>query len=233
MILETNGKLNHYENRMMKDVDGVNNTCYRTKDGDVFKSFDEGTTEEQHSIFEYLVGFKSDFVAFPKELIYLGKKSAECFRGYTMKYIGGSVLYKINGKENFKLFINATDRLEKEIKRLSEQGLLMNDINMGNLIYDNGLLSIIDTDLYDPTPYDIYETYKDNIKELGNTFDSTFLRGVEFKSELLRKYRDLCTYEGKMKPSILLSEIISEIEKESGEEVVTFNDFETKLKLLK
>ena len=149
------------------------------------------------------------------------------FLGYLMDYIEGSKFSELPMNTDIRDLFTKIDLLEKEIRDLSmERKLSLWDLHEDNTIFTRDKkIKVLDTDLYMFEYYDLIENYKNNIKELGLFLLGFFLKDYPILNDKLREYYDLCIHNGKVKPSIILFEALEEMEKESKEKIVTFNDF--------
>lgn len=152
-----------------------------------------------------------------------------------MQYVDGDKLLNIEDAVRFKEFVTALDTFEREMFRLSRQGILFNDLNQENLIWTtDGKLKAVDTDLYDPTQDDEFgNAGKENIKELAETIIGQFRLSSDFKNKELNEAVLKCGAYGRMRCSSLLEKIAEEGEKEQNKSIETIGDFNDSITLLK
>lgn len=114
---------------------GIQGECYRDKDV-VYKLRRHPINEEEI----HFLGYKDDFIAFPKELIEYNNNVI----GYTMNYMNGYSLNK--GFDKYLSFSNIIDSYNRLIYRIKDINYSMFDICPCNIIYDNKDFKLIDTD---------------------------------------------------------------------------------------
>lgn len=212
---------------------GCNATCYLTDFGKVFKEYpiDYSFLRE----LEYLSYYKSDFFAFPEEFVFIEGDERKSLRGYLMKYIEGSTVRTLDDAIKLRKFISALSDFEREMLKLTTEGLLFNDLNQDNLIYTSDeRLKAVDTDLYDVTSDDDFGSmYKRNLKELAATIIAEFVGMNQFKSVYMRDSVEKCGAYGRLRSSSLLEILAEEAEKEIKEPIQTVGELKGTLKLLK
>lgn len=212
---------------------GCNGVCYLTDFNMVYKEYP--CEYEYLRELEYLSHHKSDFVAFPEEFIFLTKDGKSSLRGYLMKYIEGITLDNLDEATKLREFICGLTAFEKEMLRLTTEGVIFTDLNQQNLIYTpDGLIKAVDTDLYDITSDDDFKRlYSENLKELAATIIAQFVGNDNFKNEQLTEYVRRCGAYGRLRSSSLLEILAEEAEKEIKEQVETVGEFREVLRLLK
>lgn len=210
---------------------GCSATCYLTEDGKVYKEFPE--YYEYLKELEYLSYFESDFIAFPKEFIFID--NVEQLKGYLMKYIDGISISKLDEATKLRDIINALNEFEREMLRLTQQGLMFNDLNQGNLIFTpDKKIKAVDTDLYDVTyADDVRYMYKQNLLELAATIISQFVGSRDFKNPAMYEEIMKCGAYARIKSSNLIETLAEMAEKETNESIDTLGDFKRTLSILK
>ncbi|MDY6072321.1 MAG: hypothetical protein SPI44_05570 [Bacilli bacterium] len=212
---------------------GCSATCYLTDFGKVFKEYPE--EYEYLRELEYLTYYQSEHFAFPEEFIFLLEEERKSLRGYLMKYIEGTSIRTLEDTTKLRDFVNALNEFEREMLRLTTQGLIFNDLNQDNLIYTpDKRIKAIDTDLYDVTSDDDFGNMcKRNLKELAATIIAEFACGNRFKSNYMSECVEKCGAYGILRSSSLLEILAEESEKETKETVETVGELKQVLKLLK
>lgn len=149
------------------DYDKINNLelIGRGFEGRVFKLNDNTTIKIFGCSNVIIPEFKfSDlnlkYIVVPKEKIYIGN----VLKGYTMNYIKGISLNKINISHNYDLLINICKEIKREIQLVSNNQIPFNDLNEKNIIYNNAFYLI---DCLSKRNLNILkeECYKNNLKE--------------------------------------------------------------------
>lgn len=212
---------------------GCSATCYLTDFGKVFKEYPE---EYKYIIeLEALAYYQSEYFAFPEEFIFLLEEERKSLRGYLMKHIEGTPIKTLEDATMIRDFTRALNEFEREMLRLTTQGLLFTDLNQENLIYTpDKKIKAVDTDLYDVTSDDDFSSmYKRNLKELAATIIAQFVGDDNFKNEQLTEYVRRCGAYGRLRSSSLLEILAEEAEKEIKEPVETVGEFRQMLRLLK
>lgn len=212
---------------------GHNGTCYLTDFGMVYKEYPCEYIYLKE--LEYLSQHKSDFVAFPEEFVFQNIEGKNSLRGYLMKYIDGITLEDLSEATKIREFINALNIFEKEMLRLTTEGIIFTDLNQRNLLYTkDGLIKAVDTDLYDITYDDDFRRlYSENLKELAATIISQFIGVRSFQNNRMNDLVRNCGAYGKIRSSNLLEGLTDEAQKETKEEIETIGEFKKTLHMLK
>lgn len=212
---------------------GVNGVCYQVDNKTVYKEFN--STPDLETL-RKLSKIQSGHFIFPSTFIYLKSKKDEDLMGYLMEYVNGFFITEPKGEMNVLECINNVDRIENEMKGFSiDYNLLAHDIHDKNMLFSvDGSIRIIDTDLYEFDYYnEPYVVYKHNIKELANTILYILLRGNDFKDDSISNYYNQAILYGRCKPSYVLYDALTQIERETKEKVTTYDEFTKGLKLIK
>lgn len=213
--------------------EGVSGKCYRTEDGSqVFKELiNKGLDKQLMKHFTYI---KSDSVAFPRTIIYKDELKDENIIGYLCDYVAGTSFDKLSDKTSIDDIINASDILEKELKRLAEQGIQIYDMKEAHTFFTpNKRIVLTDTDLYSYSLEEPIDLYKGNIKEWGLFTLLYFKTSYPYKSEKLNELFLRLVYNGKVKPSIILEHMLKEMRKASGSNIKTIGEFKEGQQLIK
>ena len=205
---------------------GQNGSCYLTSDGNVFKEYyTDGINDE---VTRTLLELDYDGFTFPRQLVFVN----EVFKGYLKQYIDGISLDNLSGLTDVKKLITALKKFEDSLKELSyDKCLYVYDLNLRNLLYtkENKIYDI-DTDSISPFDFPVINPWYENMKELSNPLADSFIGG-EFKSKRLADLQRECLVIGCSRPSLFMSEAISEMEKER--KIETIDDYKKGLVLLK
>lgn len=213
---------------------GASGNCFLMQNKvEVFKEF--RAQIKYLSDLENLSIYKSDIFLFPQKYIFLGSESEENFAGYVRKAAVGIEFDSIDESADFNTLVTALSLLEKEIQRLTFEGLLVDDLNQGNLFYSEGSgFNVIDTDFYGVTYDDDFKhQYMANLKELSATVIHCMIRYDKFESEKLKEYIMKCGAYGRMRPSSLVQEFAEYIKKKTSEEVDTLGKFNKGMELIR
>ena len=215
------------------DEKGIQSRIYKYGEDMIYKEYRHSIDSYSLSHLEELSKQKSDLIVFPKILVFERNYSYDNFKGYLADYVEGNVIYKMNGEILLDGFINALEELEKEVIRISEKGIRMNDMHQENLLYtkDNRLIAI-DTDLFERTYEDSIKIVRDNIKELGESIISELVTLAKLESDKLNNMVNSCGAYGRIKPSYLLKEFV-EYFNNNVLPVETVDDFRQGIKLIR
>ena len=225
IILNSVDDVNSYKKEFIGN--GAFGACYKYSDNKVFKETDCG----ENNFFDItnLTKLESDFFAFPNELVYVGSRDVDNLVGYKMDYVEGIDITNTDQEINIRDLIKASSDIEDEILKLSfNEGLRLYDLHSGNVFYnvDDKTFKIIDTDSFKIGPYYSREdNYKNNLQEWGFflLFDLAYY--YNFRDEDINNLFDMCVNGGRKKPSVVLLKILEVIEKETGKEVKTLDEF--------
>ena len=156
--------------------------------------------------------------------------------GYSMNYLKGDILFKLNEYVRYDNFLECLVPIEKSIHTLSLEGILMCDINCFNVLYSeyNNVINIVDVDYYkfnNQLNKDII--YLDNLFY----FEKTLFSSIASKNKYLTSdiYKEL---ENKMRTCINNNVSILDtfkcmkntLENYSNREINTIHDFRKILK---
>ena len=152
-----------------------------------------------------------------------------------MKYIEGITLDNLDEATKLREFICGLTAFEKEMLRLTTEGVIFTDLNQQNLIYTpDGLIKAVDTDLYDITSDDDFKRlYSENLKELASTIISQFIGIRNFQNNRMNDLIRNCGAYGRIRSSHLLEGLTEEAQKETKEEIETIGEFKKTLHMLK
>ncbi len=211
---------------------GVSARCYLTESGDVFKKYYQKVGYV--NLLQMLSEQKSDMFVFPRDLVFLHDTRDENFVGYLMRYAKGVQFDSLDESIKMKQFLRHMLELEKEMLRLTECGIIMEDLNQGNILYDKeDGFTVVDTDLYDITLDDSFkQMYRESIKDLGETVVSELIGIGNFIMPQIQEEVYNCAAHGFIRPTTMLERIIALTEPECGK-VETLADFERNITLMR
>ena len=97
--------------------------------------------------FSRLVGIENSTCVFPKNKVEIDG----IFKGYTMDYVQGVPLHEIIKKIDIPTLISAIKKVENDLKQLSSEKVLFQDLNQGGIMWDEAenRIKIIDTDFFE------------------------------------------------------------------------------------
>lgn len=97
--------------------------------------------------FSGLVGIENSTCVFPKNRLAIDGN----FKGYTMDYVQGVPLHEIIKKVDISTLISAIKKVENDLKQLSSEKVLFQDLNQGGIMWDESedRIKIIDTDFFE------------------------------------------------------------------------------------
>ncbi|MCI7083283.1 MAG: hypothetical protein MR938_01040 [Tenericutes bacterium] len=225
------------EEYMVKSLGkGASAECFLTSEGHAFKKFNSTKDIDSfYNIFASKEYYKSDIFVFPHTFVFLGKEEPVNFVGYLMKYIDGVKLQDLESNILIRDLMSAIRQIEIEMKRLTLQGLMFNDLNSRNILFQTiHTPRVVDTDLYEGTYNDMFgDMFKENIKELAETIICSVVGYDELESEKMNRYIYQCGCYGMMLPSLLMSELLDYAESTLGIKIETYGDYKNSMKLLR
>lgn len=212
---------------------GHNGVCYLTDFDMVYKEYP--CKYEYLRELEYLSHHKSDVIAFPEEFVFVKNSEDTHLKGYLMKYMEGVTLDNLDEAVRIRDFIKALSDFEREMFRLTTEGVMFVDLNQNNLLYSSdAVIKAVDTDLYDITYDDDFKRmYKENIKELASTIISQFIGIRNFQNKRMNELVRNCGAYGMIRCSNLLEGLTEEACKESAYDIETVGEFKRTLHQLK
>lgn len=155
--------MNIYDLKKLPNGSGGYGCCYIVDDETLYKRFHkqkDGSYPFAYNYFDKFYGLENDSFVFPKEIDVEGDYTI----GYTMNYIHADTLEVLDFDFSINDFIIALDKLKEGLYEVTNQGIVVLDVNAKNMLYD-GDFHIIDTDLFlakgesDFDPYDVNEDY--------------------------------------------------------------------------
>ena len=211
---------------------GVSARCYVTDTGDVFKKYYQQIGYV--NMIRLLSEFKSDMFVFPRDLVFLRELKDENFVGYLMRFAQGQRFDSLDENIKIRPFIKHMLELEREMLRLTEQGIIMEDLNQGNIFYDKEKgFTVVDTDLFDVTLDDSFkQMYRESIKDLAESVVSQLIGLGRYENKAIQQEVFNCAAHGNIRPSTMLERIIAITEQECPK-VETLGDFDRNLTLMK
>lgn len=114
----------------------------------VIKALNEkGIELHNEDEFSGIIGIENSTCVFPKDRVEIDGG----FRGYTMDYVQGVPLHEIIKKIDIPTLISAIKKVESDLKQLSSDKVLFQDLNQGGIMWDEAenRIKIIDTDFFE------------------------------------------------------------------------------------
>lgn len=116
--------------------------CYMLDNGNVLKLFNNAKSLIEIERFKYMLDYINDSFVFPFEFVYDSKK----FYGYITKRAPGIILELAFSKSNLVDLSTNSEKLEKDIDKVSKGGIVLYDFHDQNILYDGKQYSVIDPD---------------------------------------------------------------------------------------
>lgn len=114
----------------------------------VIKALNEkGIELHNENEFSSIIGIENSTCVFPKNRVEIDGS----FRGYTMDYVQGVPLHEVIKKIDIPTLISAIKNVESDLKQLSSEKVLFQDLNQGGIMWDEAenRIKIIDTDFFE------------------------------------------------------------------------------------
>lgn len=163
--------------------------CYILDNETLYKRFyalEDGTYPFDCDYFEKFIGLKSDVFVFPKNIDIEGNYTV----GYTMDYIHADSLEQQDFDFSIDDFVIALDKLKEGVYKITENGLVILDVNAKNMLYD-GEFHVIDIDLYQTKrecDFDPEEVNEDYLTSYLHRYITEEKRPYEMKKIIERDY---------------------------------------------
>lgn len=121
-------------------------TVYKYGDNLVIKVFNEkGMELHDEEGFSGILGVENGTCIFPQCLVDID----ENFQGYAMQYVEGTELQNVIKELDIRTLISAIQKVEEDIRTLSPDKILFEDLNQGGIMWSNeDGIKIIDTDFF-------------------------------------------------------------------------------------
>ena len=224
------------EEYMIKSLgSGVSAECFLTSEGQVFKKYHSDNNRWVYNSHKNKEHYDSRIFVFPEIYVFKESVSPENFVGYLMEYVNGFKYSELESSILIRDLINAVRRIEREIKRLTCQGLMFTDLNKDNIMFRTiNEPKVIDTDLYEATYNDMFgDMFKENIKELAETIISDILSSGLLESLKMNRYILDCGCYGMVLPSVMMEELLHYAEQRLETSIISYGEYKNGLKLLK
>lgn len=154
--------MNTFGLKKLPNGEGGFGRCYIINNDTLYKKFykqNDGKYPFSYDYFDKFIGVESDSFVFPNDVETRGDYTI----GYTMDYIHADTLELLDFDFSIDDFITSLDKLREGLYEITEQGIVICDVNAKNMLYD-GDFHVIDTDLYmtkDETYFDPEEKNED------------------------------------------------------------------------
>lgn len=218
---------------------GACSIVYKYGNDLVIKALNEkGIELHNEDEFSSIIGIENSTCVFPKNRVEIDGN----FNGYTMDYVNGIPLHEIIKEIDLQTFISAIKKVESDLKQLSSQKVLFQDLNQGGIMWDEAehRIKIIDTDFFQRNDnIEVEQCYNANITsfntmiemELGilngqGTNLSDYLHSNPEFSKLYTKYM-LYSLNGKnMSVTELINKAVEVFEKEFVTKINSITDMQ-------
>ena len=189
--------------------------------------------------FSNLIGINNSTCVFPQNMVEIDGN----FQGYTMEYVQGVPLHEVIKKMNISTLIKSIRNVESDLKQLSQEKVLFQDLNQGGIMWDKGAsrIKIIDTDFFEKNDsIEPEQCYSANITsfnsmiemELGiingqGTKISEYLQNDSEFSKLYTKYMIYSLNGKNMSITELVDKAVEVFEKNFGVKINSFEEMES------
>lgn len=169
---------------------GSNSDIY-VLNNDLLKIFTYFSLISEYYNIEKISKLNINNVSLPKKMIYIDER----FSGYSMGYMKGIILPRVNENTKYNHFITNLDEIEETINTFSDNKIEMRDLNCFNILYDeiNNKFNIVDIDCYKENRFlSIEEILKDNLFYFENTLlNSICTRNTIESTKLYNSLKDI------------------------------------------
>lgn len=178
--------------------------------------------------FSNLVGIENGTCIFPKNKVNIDGK----FQAYTMEYVSDLQLQDIIKNMNISTLSTAIEKVEDDLKKLSTDKILFQDLNQGGIMWDEKkeCIKIIDTDFFEKNEdIDEKQCYSANINSLNSMLEmelgilngqgtklSEYLQSNQEFSKLYSKYMIYSLNGKNMSINELLNKAVEIFENDFG-----------------
>lgn len=214
---------------------GACSVVYKYDDATVVKLFNEsGKKMFTPEAFSQLVGLSNATCVFPQQEISIDGE----FAGYSMEYVKGKKLHEVIDTLDIQTLIDSIKKVEMDLQALSKEKVLFQDVNQGNIMWDeqNGCIKVIDTDFFERSEnVTEQQCYSNNISSFNNILEmelgmlngqgsklSQFLHNNPEFNKLYRKYTIYSLNGKNISVTELIKKAIEIIENEYGTKCTTF-----------
>ena len=199
--------------------EGTSGRCYEIKTGEVVKLFKFSRDIKEIEKYRQFSKFQNDSILFPYDFLVKNNK----FIGYVTKKASGQILDYSLRVHSLESISRNSIKLEKDIKYISYNGVMMFDVHRENMFYDGYKFSIIDTDGFDSSAYEEESTYLRNVNKVKRAIfevirdELVSKNNPVFQNELYLKMYKYVTWDYSISEMILLFRDI--LEKHYGESI--------------
>lgn len=213
---------------------GMNSNCYLTEDGQLFKEFFNPRNDYffLKSISEI---FDSKHLSLPRTFVFLENNLNELV-GYIREYVQGNTFDNLPLGTNINNFIIALNDFEKDLYYNTKHGLLYKDMHAKNMIYNDELIRVIDTESFDFSYDDDKRRLIDSLYELYYTICLEMLccsRIDDYQAIEIINRSSKIGYSEYLRTSQMLEKLIEYLEKENSCYINTYGDLKNNLVLRK
>lgn len=127
---------------------GACSIVYKYQPNLVIKALNQkGIELHNEDEFSNLIGISNNTCVFPQNRVEIDGE----FKGYTMECVQGVPLHEVIKKMNIATLIQSVKNVEDDLRQLSEDKILFQDLNQGGIMWDDsaGKIKIIDTDFFE------------------------------------------------------------------------------------
>ena len=153
-----------------------------------------------------------------------------------MDFVDGVEFKDLDKKTKIDVLLQHASKMEEAIIDLSKDySLELFDLSDSNVLYkkDRGFKAI-DTDFYSFTSNEIYDTIKTNMA-MWNEYllYNLSCQCNAFIVDKLNLYFEIAAFNGKIRATYLIEDVLNEIKKKTSDSINTLEDYEEMIKLIK
>jgi len=197
--------------------------CYILPNGNVFKQFNNPLSISDIERFKYFLKYENESFLFPFDFVHDKKK----FYGYITKKALGLTLRECFSVSDLENMAKNSQNLEENINYVSKGKIVMNDYHSENIMYNQKMFEVIDTDEYSIRDYATIEEVTDiNMKNHRKLITNLFITNIKNNShtKYILDRINIYKYSG-MPASQIIIKIKEDMEKHYKESIETVDDF--------
>lgn len=148
--------------KKLQNGSGKNGSCYIVDDDILYKKLDLNLC---NSNFDLLTGKDNDTFVFPVQSLVVDN----IVKAYIMRRIYSRNLRELSLDVSVDRFIKSLDKVASDTKLISDDNILIFDLNYGNVLFDGEKINVVDCDFY-TRGFDSSDVFVENSNMFCNMF---------------------------------------------------------------